>query len=343
MNKIGTVFLLSVIAMGAFSSIPNAAAQVPVGLEDKMMQASGTFQPKFGSQQNKVCGLELCNSKSIPNLDLTPEIKEVIKETSPKNRALEKALQGGEASDILANYLAFKGVSIVETPQNDVASETTSFNNFANPDFINPTYQSTVQRTIVEEPEYVVVLPDYLKSSYANEDFPVYEKPVVEKSEIIIEEISENEQTPEGIIATNMTNSMADLILAQLGFDVDVTNIGICGPGTTNIDGICMADTLLEAESVNTDGDDYREVKEEEVETLDNVVMTDGEQALPVNSGEEPIEEPIEDEPVKEEIVIETLTTVPVEPTPEPVQATNGTNSNVDEDSGFDNAAFEVR
>lgn len=351
MNKISAVFVLSVIAMGAFSSIPNVAAQVPVGLEDKMMKASGTFQPKFGSLYNKVCGLELCNSKSVPNLDLTPEIKETIKETSSKNLALEKALQSGEASDILASYLSFKGgITIQEVEKESTVVESYDFNNFANPDFFNPSYQSTVMKSSEEVLDRSVDLPDYLDRSYANKDFPVYEKPEPVLSSIVIEEIEMIEE-PETLIVNNMTSDAADLILAKMGFDIDLNNVGVCGPGTTNIGGICMADTLLDTESANIDWTDYWKVKEEEVETLENVIMTDGEETIPVVDNEVSMEVPAPDnldveemvvEPVKEEIVIETLTTVPVEPVKEPVQEQeNPRVSTSQEDSGFDDSGLQ--
>lgn len=288
------MFLVAVITFGAFTSIGNVSAQEP-----QMMQASGKFQPKFGSLQNKVCGLELCNSKSIPNLDLTPEVKEIIKETAPQNLALEKALQGGVASDILANYHAYKGISVAVEQDGDVEEVQSNFNNFANPDFYNQKAISTVMKAEDEVLDRSFVIPEYMKDSYANNEFPQYvpkEKPVL---------VTEPEElVPDTEIFESSTDIKTLLGLSGLSEeDLEFFNLGVCGPGTVWANGMCVVEDSV---SANTDWAEYwsTNTKDDNEIVLDNVNMTDGVESIPLDG--EPESQPIEE--TTPEVVLETMT-----------------------------------
>lgn len=306
MKSIGTFFLVAVLTFGAFTSIDNVSAQVPEEVESKMMKASGTYQPKYGSHQNKVCGLELCNSKSVPNLDLTPEVKEVIKESAPQNLALEKALQGGVASEILANYHAYKEVnnSVIEQfeelEQEEIVSD---FNNFANPDFLNSKTQSTLMRLSDQALDRSYVLPEWVKD-YSNPDHHQYvpkEKPVSilvpeEPVEIQPEIFTEQADIPTLIGLTGLSQE-----------DLEFFNLGVCGTGTVWSNGMCI---LADSVPANTDWAEYWSTNtkdETDIVLTDDVNMTDGVESIPLDG--EPESQPIE-ETATPEIVMETLTVV---------------------------------
>lgn len=313
MKSLG-VFVIMALVIGAFTSIPNVSA---IGAYEgvELQTAKGTTHLTHGSFSGKVCGLELCNSKSMPTL--TVEEKEVIVQTNAKNRALEKALEGSEASEIMASYLAYKNIELPMIEEEDEMIESESnFNAFANPDFLNSKAIPTLMKSDVEEEPYVVVLPEWIKD-YSNPDHHQYVPKVVEIEEIEMDNSTSTLIKPTSIIGNNMTDIEADILLNSLGFEVDMSKVGVCGPGTELIDGFCLITEV--GETANIDWADYWNTKEEEVEALEDVIMTDGTDTIPVieDAEEEPVVEEIqEEEPVpvveevKSEVVLETMTVV---------------------------------
>lgn len=330
MKGIGAVFLIAVLTIGAFTSIPNVDAIDEYGNLD-FTKAKGVSQPGYGSALGKVCGLELCGSKSMP-VEITNATKTVIIDTNNANKALERALSGGAAAEIIAEYNSYKGVDIVTQTNN--STDNIGFNNFANPDFLNQKATPTVMKTEVEQEEFAIELPSYMKKSYANPDYPVYTPKI--KQMPIIENVASIEIEKDVLHSSNMTDAEADMILFNLGFDIDMSKVGICGPGTELVHGMCLIDGQV-PESVNIDWADYWDTKEEKEIILEQVVMTNGTEAIPVvedihmnemsgGADEEPVEEPEEiiDESVEipsfeESVLSSNATNIDIESIPEPV------------------------
>jgi hypothetical protein len=320
MKGLGAVFMIAVLTIGAFTSIPNVDAIGEYGNLD-FTQAKGTSHLTYGSASGKVCGLELCGSKSMPVVIPQNVTKTIVIEQSGANKALERALSGGEAAEIIANYNSYKGVEIVT--QIDNSTESLDFNNFANPGFLNQKAQSTVMKTHVDAEELVIEIPSYMKKSYANPDHPQYipkVKPIlnVTETEIITE-------TPKVESFLNMTDADADMILFNLGFDIDMSKVGVCGPGTELVHGVCLIDGEV-PESVNTDWADFWDTKEDKEVVLEQVIMTNGTEAIPVVSDD--VVEPPMEEPVEEPIVEETVSIPSFE---ESTIGMNTTNINIEE------------
>jgi len=332
MKALGVLVMMALV-IGAFTSIPNVSA---IG-DGEFTKAKGTGHLTFGSANGKVCGAELCNSKSIPQLN---EKQVVITSSGDKaSEVLKRALEGQEASLIINAYNNFKGINVISSNSTE-DTITSNFNAYANDGFLNQEAKSTVVRTVTDETSVADKkkqqeeaarenYPNYLKNTYANPDHPIYEKQVAPTMKETLDDYCA--LTPEGqaemiekhdyskhedritaaaeyclldeegqkVMLESFTTEykhddeknydeisvmddvQADLILYNLGFDIDISKIGICGPGTELVYGMCLIEGEL-PEDVNTDWADFWDTKEDKEVVLEQVIMTNGTEAIPV-------------------------------------------------------------
>jgi len=325
MKTLGVLVIMALV-VGAFTSIPNVSAIGVYGDAD-FTKAQGTSHLTFGSASGKVCGIELCGSKSMPSIKET-KVEITTGNGDAKSEALNRALQGQEASVIIREYNDFKGITIVENINSTEEIVTSDFNAFANPDFLNPKSTTSVMKIpdemTIEEKKQAQVdavkanFPGYIRESYANVDHPVY---VPKVTPVIVENTNSSEIILEqNNVNRNMTDFSADLILFEMGFDIDMSKIGVCGPGTELIDGICFIAQI--DETITNDWSDFWDTKEDKEVVLEQVIMTNGTEAIPLVDNtmqvpapgfedvEEMVVEPVVVEEVKQEIILETMTIV---------------------------------
>lgn len=284
MKRIGGFLVITVLVLGAFASMPNVSAlteHVVNGVT--LTKSEGTFQPTSG----KVCGLDLCGSKSIPKL--TTEQKAVIALSNPSNLALALALESPESSRIMSEYYAHKNIVIpVSFITNGTEVERPSFNNFNNPTFYNPDeIHTTLQRTIVDS-DYEITLP---KNYNTHENLDFYNPPPAKSSivnnatgwttptqtYVLPDKYSTfaNPDHPVTVVEEEVMLFTDEVVLVEpeVGWVIDSSIVGICGQGTTLIEGVCE---VINSESVNIDWADYWDTKEDKEIILEDIVMTDG-------------------------------------------------------------------
>lgn len=233
-----TILLMSMFAILAltFSVITTPFVYADDTILGPLVKAKKyKLSPNYHVSQSKVCGISLCGHSNTPE-SVSVDIKPLAYNDPKKQASFDRAIEAPMVLSILRDYYAYKQTSYTVTPVQTVQPNAISSpldNPFANPNYINA-------KTIIPEPivepdviPYVVTLPPWIKSSYANPDFPMLPEEIPVPEPIVEEHL---------VNGTSVTPEINERIpeIPNERLNQEPMIVGTCGDGTELQDGVCV-------------------------------------------------------------------------------------------------------